>query len=60
MWGAATRQKASEVNGGLLDPEIEVRPSEGQMEDIYGEIRQRIDAGERSLILTLTKKWPKT
>jgi excinuclease ABC subunit B len=41
---------------GLLDPEIEVRPSEGQMEDIYGEIRRRIDAGERSLILTLTKK----
>ncbi|GHU59139.1 UvrABC system protein B [Spirochaetia bacterium] len=41
---------------GLLDPEIEVRPSEGQMEDIYGEVRRRIDAGERSLILTLTKK----
>jgi len=41
---------------GLLDPEIEVRPSEGQMEDIYGEIRKRIDSGERSLILTLTKK----
>jgi excinuclease ABC subunit B len=41
---------------GLLDPEIEVRPSEGQMEDIYGEIQKRIKAGERSLILTLTKK----
>jgi excinuclease ABC subunit B len=41
---------------GLLDPEIEVRPSEGQMEDIYAEIRRRIKAGERSLILTLTKK----
>jgi excinuclease ABC subunit B len=41
---------------GLLDPEIEVRPSEGQMEDIYGEVRKRIKAGERSLILTLTKK----
>ena len=41
---------------GLLDPEIEVRPSEGQMENIYGEVRQRIKAGERSLILTLTKK----
>ena len=41
---------------GLLDPEIEVRPSEGQMEDIYGEVRMRIAAGERSLILTLTKK----
>ena len=41
---------------GLLDPEIEVRPSEGQMEDIYAEVRRRIDAGDRSLILTLTKK----
>jgi excinuclease ABC subunit B len=41
---------------GLLDPEIEVRPSEGQMEDIYGELKNRIARGERSLILTLTKK----
>jgi len=41
---------------GLLDPEIEVRPSEGQMEDIYGEVQKRTKAGERSLILTLTKK----
>jgi excinuclease ABC subunit B len=41
---------------GLLDPEIEVRPSEGQMEDIYAEVKKRIKAGERSLILTLTKK----
>ncbi|MDR2766844.1 MAG: excinuclease ABC subunit B [Treponema sp.] len=41
---------------GLLDPEIEVRPSEGQMEDIYTEVNKRIAAGERSLILTLTKK----
>jgi excinuclease ABC subunit B len=41
---------------GLLDPELEVRPSEGQMEDIYAEVRRRIDAKERSLILTLTKK----
>jgi excinuclease ABC subunit B len=41
---------------GLIDPEIEVRPSEGQMEDIYAEIRKRNAAGERSLILTLTKR----
>jgi excinuclease ABC subunit B len=41
---------------GLVDPEIEVRPSEGQMEDIYAEIRKRNAAGERSLILTLTKR----
>lgn len=41
---------------GLLDPLIEVRPSEGQMEDIYKEVKSRIEKGERSLILTLTKK----
>lgn len=41
---------------GLLDPEVDVRPSEGQMEDIYREIRDRIDRKERSLVLTLTKK----
>jgi excinuclease ABC subunit B len=41
---------------GLLDPIIEVRPSEGQMPDIYAEVQKRIAAGERSLILTLTKR----
>ena len=41
---------------GLLDPIVEIRPSEGQMEDIYREVRERIDKGERSLILTLTKQ----
>ncbi|MCQ2586958.1 MAG: excinuclease ABC subunit B [Treponema sp.] len=41
---------------GLLDPIIEVRPSEGQMEDIYKEIKERIAKKERSLVLTLTKK----
>ena len=41
---------------GLLDPIVEVRPSEGQMEDIYREIKERIARHERSLVLTLTKK----
>ncbi|WP_407436128.1 excinuclease ABC subunit UvrB [Treponema sp.] len=41
---------------GLLDPIVEVRPSEGQMQDIYKEVQARIKKGERSLILTLTKK----
>jgi excinuclease ABC subunit B len=41
---------------GLLDPVIDVRPSEGQIEDLYGEIRKRIKAGERTLVTTLTKK----
>ena len=41
---------------GLLDPIVEVRPTEGQMEDIYKEIKARIAKHERSLVLTLTKK----
>ncbi len=41
---------------GLLDPIIEIRPTEGQIEDLYGEIRKRIDAGDRILVTTLTKK----
>lgn len=41
---------------GLLDPIVEVRPTEGQMEDIYKEIKDRIKKHERSLVLTLTKK----
>lgn len=41
---------------GLLDPKIEVRPSECQMQDIFKEVSARIKKGERSLILTLTKK----
>ena len=41
---------------GLLDPEIEVRATEGQMEDLYGEIRRVTARGERVLVTTLTKK----
>lgn len=41
---------------GLLDPVVEVHSSEGQMEDIYREVNERIARNERSLILTLTKK----
>jgi excinuclease ABC subunit B len=41
---------------GLLDPTIDVRPSEGQIEDLYGEIKKRIKCGERTLVTTLTKK----
>ena len=40
---------------GLLDPEIEVVPSEGQMEHLLGEIRERVAVGERVLVMTLTK-----
>ncbi|MEW6549223.1 MAG: excinuclease ABC subunit UvrB [Spirochaetota bacterium] len=41
---------------GLVDPEIVVRPTEGQMEDIYARVKERAAKGERSLIITLTKK----
>ncbi|WKF65860.1 excinuclease ABC subunit UvrB [Streptococcus equi] len=41
---------------GLLDPEVEVRPSMGQMDDLLGEINLRIERGERTFITTLTKK----
>lgn len=39
---------------GLLDPLIEVRPSSGQIDDLVGEIKSRINKGERTLITTLT------
>ena len=41
---------------GILDPEIEVKPVEGQIEDLVSEINERAKKGERTLITTLTKK----
>ena len=41
---------------GLVDPVIVVKPVEGQIEDLLGEIRQRTDKNERVLVTTLTKK----
>ena len=41
---------------GLLDPEVEVRPVTGQIDDLMGEIRTRADLDERVLVTTLTKK----
>ncbi len=41
---------------GLLDPEIEVRPTKGQIDDLAGEIRLRAEKKERILVTTLTKK----
>lgn len=41
---------------GLLDPEIEVRPSEHQVDDVVAEIRDRVARGQRVLITTLTKR----
>jgi len=41
---------------GLLDPEIEVRPVSGQVDDLLDEIRKRVQQGERVLVTTLTKR----
>jgi excinuclease ABC subunit B len=41
---------------GLVDPEIEVRPTKGQVDDLVGEIRLRVERGERVLVTTLTKR----
>jgi len=41
---------------GLLDPEVEVRPVKGQIDDLMEEIRRRVANGERVLVITLTKR----
>ncbi len=41
---------------GLIDPEIEIRPVRGQVDDLIAEIRERADRGERVLVTTLTKR----
>ncbi|MCD6289536.1 MAG: excinuclease ABC subunit UvrB [Anaerolineae bacterium] len=41
---------------GLVDPRVEVRPTEGQIDDLVGEIQKRVRVGERVLVTTLTKR----
>lgn len=41
---------------GLVDPQVEVRPIEGQVDDLITEIQQRVEGGERTLVTTLTKR----
>ncbi len=41
---------------GLVDPEVEIRPTKGQVDDLIGEIRRRVESGERVLVTTLTKR----
>ncbi|MGW8250336.1 MAG: helicase-related protein, partial [Anaerolineales bacterium] len=41
---------------GLVDPEVIVRPVEGQVDDLVGEIRKRVELGQRTLVTTLTKR----
>ncbi len=41
---------------GLVDPQVEIRPTKGQVDDLVGEIRKRVNTGERVLVTTLTKR----
>jgi excinuclease ABC subunit B len=41
---------------GLVDPQVEVRPIEGQVDDLVAEINQRVEVGQRTLVTTLTKR----
>jgi excinuclease ABC subunit B len=41
---------------GLVDPDVEIRPVEGQIDDLVGEVRRRVEVGERALVTTLTKR----
>jgi excinuclease ABC subunit B len=41
---------------GLVDPEVEIRPVKGQVDDLLGEIRKRVEANQRVLVTTLTKR----
>ncbi|MBK8781810.1 MAG: excinuclease ABC subunit UvrB [Anaerolineales bacterium] len=41
---------------GLVDPEVVVRPTKGQVDDLVGEIKERVERGERVLVTTLTKR----
>ena len=53
-----TDQKVEQIirPTGLLDPEIEVRPIKGQIDDLVGEVNKRIERNERVFVTTLTKK----
>src|SRR5689334_5949739 len=42
---------------GLVDPTVEVRPTEGQIDDLLAEVKKRAEAGHRSLVTTLTKRF---
>ncbi len=41
---------------GLVDPEVDIRPIEGQIDDLLAEIRRRVELGQRTLVTTLTKR----
>ena len=64
--GEEERNKSSEVveqiirPTGLLDPNVEVRKVDGQIDDLVSEIKRRVSLGERTLVLTLTIKMSET
>jgi excinuclease ABC subunit B len=41
---------------GLIDPKVEIRPAQGQVDDLLGEVRARVEQGDRVLVTTLTKR----
>jgi excinuclease ABC subunit B len=53
-----SRRTVEQINRptGLVDPTLEIKPSEGQIDDLLAQVRRRIERGHRSLITTLTKK----
>jgi len=53
-----SRRMVEQINRptGLIDPTLEIRPSEGQIDDLLAQIRRRVERGQRSLVTTLTKK----
>jgi len=55
---AHTRQTVEQIirPTGLVDPEISVRPTMGQIDDLLGEMRRRVKKGQRALVTTLTKR----
>jgi len=44
---------------GLVDPQIVVKPTKGQIDDLIGEVRKRTEGDERVLVTPLTKRWPR-
>src|SRR5256885_1369153 len=58
--GMRRSQRTAAVVGpptGLVDPTVEVRPTEGQIDDLLAEVRKRTEMGHRSLVTTLTKRF---
>jgi excinuclease ABC subunit B len=60
--GPYERQKSSQIVDqiirptGLVDPEVIIKPTKGQVDDLLGQIRRRVEVGERALVTTLTKR----